>query len=381
MHPYETLFLEGFAHQIRMLQNRSALQREVIRLVHEIEGRWRDRLIGAGAALTGADINRIRSAQFSGSERIRRFSRLLNVFVAELTNAMQELLTERLRDVAAFEGMFWGDRYQSFLGEVPELALDLNMNTTRAARSNVVRGAIVAATLVQGFRRYRRNRAERLRNAVANGAQTDGQSGITSLFRVSRRNRARGRIFGETTRSLVGLVQTSYTHAQSSGVQAIVEQNDFLDSVWTAMMDNRRPGIDEKTSDICISRNGMLVNRDLGGQIPPAHINCRSVIFPQIDPRMLSRAQKRALDSETRAALQQGLPDMGTATQAFNALSRAQQIELLGPTRFRLFRQGELQFPRDFINPREERRYTLEEIARREGFDDISELLNRTDGS
>ena len=65
----------------------------------------------------------------------------------------------------------------------------------------------------------------------------------------------------------------------------------------------------------------------------------------------------------------QGLPNLDSSTEGFNNLNEAQQRDLLGPTRFRLFQENELSFPRDFINPRTEERYSIEEIARREGIE------------
>lgn len=369
MHPYETLFEEAFKHQIRMNQNKAQFVRFIERLVHNIERSWQDRLLSAASQLSGADIQRLRFARTTGSVRLNAFIERIREFVADLSLGLRSEMTTELQDVAEYEGMFWADRYKGFLGEVPELRVDLNENTKRSARANILGGVITGIAYNRAFGRYRQSRATRLIKAVTDAAQADGQRGILSLFRVSRRDRSRGRIFGESIRTLRTFAGDAHTHAVSSGAKAVVDQNDWLDSVWTAMMDNGRPGIDGKTSNICISRNGKLVNRDLGGLIPPAHINCRSQIFPTVDYKSLTRAQKKGLDKDTRQALQGGLPDAQSSTEAFKALSAADQKELLGATRFKLFQDGELSFPRDFINSRTEKRYTLDQIASREGID------------
>jgi len=369
MHPYEELFEEGFKHQIRTLQNRSQLQMRTVRLVHRIESEWRDRLMAAAAQLSGRDISRLRTGQFTGTTRLMSFRQAVRDFVRALRAALESSLVNDLRDVAEYEGMFWGDRYGNFLNEIPELDVELNTNTKRRARAGILGAAVVTLGLAAQFSRYQENRTRRLESAIIEGVQSDGVRGLNAVFRVSARNRRRGRIFGETVRTINSWVQDAHTHAVSQGTNAIVEQNEWMDSVWTAMLDSGRPGIDGRTSDICISRNGKFVNRDLGGLIPPGHINCRSQIFPAIDYSLLSRRQKKALDPATRRVIQDGLPDLGTSTEAFRNLSAADQLELLGPTRFDLFKNGGLQFPRDFINPRTEERYTLLQIALRENID------------
>ena len=378
MHPYEQLFSEGFQHQIRLLKNRAQLQRKMVGVVQQIERKWADRLITAASVLSQADINRVRRGVFTGSERLKEFARRLSAFTKALSEGLRLALVPELQELALYEARFWADRFAGLLSASPDIQIKTRPADERSAAAGVLGGAIVSAGILTQLRLYRNRRLATLRQKATAGAQSGGIQGLTKLFKLTKVARDNGRIFGETIGSVKRWVADAHLHATSEGTKAFVEANDQLDMVWTAMIDATTPGIDGRTTPICISRNGKLVNRDLDGQIPPAHHGCRSDIFPTIDYKALSRKQKKALDPTTRKVLQQGLPDLETSTKAFGGLSEAQQKNLLGATRFELFKSGDLKFPRDFIDESDERFYTLTELARQEGVEIPEKALRQS---
>ena len=362
MTPYEQLLQEGFIHHVALTGNRRELQRRVRTAVQDAERRLEQRLINAADGLSEADINRIRRGTYRGTARLEELARRLNGFANEVSQAMRAELISAARDLAMYEAMFWQDRYERLVQEEPSFASLVNteQRLTRTATSNVTRSVVTLGTIAATIAIYRRNRRNRLRNALVTAAQTGGRSSIMEVLTVSRTQRERGRLIGETTRSINVLSGDIHTHAASIGAQTFADSNPAFDLVWTSI-------IDERTSSICTSRNGLHVNRDLDGQVPPAHFNCRSIVVPIVLQERTTQGQLNRLNRETRRAIERGLPNFNSTEESFDMLSEFQQRQRLGAVRFRLFQTGDFRFPSDFID--NEALIPLDDLAAREGID------------
>jgi len=370
----DRIFNEAFMHEINVIRNRENFTARGIEVVHEIERRFEPMFKTAIANLSMVDIERLRNGRFTGTRALDRINELVQRMTAEIALAIQAFSTGELIDAAQYETMFWGDRFNQFFesDELAPLRQEVSMPDGRQTRGVPLSVAVTGITLVAGFRQYRQSRRARLRTGIATAAQ-DGHVGLSRLFTVTRAQRRQMRVFGESAAGLAMRLRGLHLGTVSTAARRFVDENEKLDLVWTAQTEPGRPGIDSRTTAICIGLNGQLVNRDLDGRVPPAHIGCRSAVYPTIDYRTLTRSQRRSLTRETSMALRRGLPSEESSTAAFNRLSTAEQMELLGPTRFLLFQEGGVQFPSGFINARDTRKFTIDEIARREGID-ISEL-------
>lgn len=362
MTPYEILLQEGFVHNVMLVGNRREMQRRIRDIVHGTERRLEQSLINQASLLSGADVTRIRRGVFRGSARLEELASRLDNFVGEVSDVIRQETLDAARDLAAYEAAFWQDRYRQLTVDTPELAPIINTESAfvRDARTNVSRLPLVAGTIAAGIATYRRNRRERLRRGITAASQTEGLPGILGFLLVTPAQRRRGRIIGETTRNINVATGDVHTHAAAIGAKTFADTNPRFDLVWTSI-------IDERTSSICLTRNGQFVNRDLDGLLPPAHINCRSIAVPLILSERLTDAQRGRLRRDTRRAIERGLPNFNSTQDSFSQLSEARQRQLLGAQRLRIVQERGLSV-RDLIGD-DESFISLEELAQREGLD------------
>ena len=168
------------------------------------------------------------------------------------------------------------------------------------------------------------------------------------------------RIFG--TRALGGTDGVREITRRGSQVLAQTATAAITNGVRTALYKaNRRiirreqyvATLDSRTTPICSSLDGDVF--PVGeGPMPPIHINCRSIRVPVIDGRKLGRRpadrtterQLRGLRGNARSRavdkLVGAVPAETTYTDFLRRSSTGFQNDVLGPTRGRLFRAGEI---------------------------------------
>lgn len=199
--------------------------------------------------------------------------------------------------------------------------------------------------------------------------------------------RVRG-VFPTSRQEATALARTALLHTSNQARQQMALDNaTILDQeLFVATLDGR-------TSDICKLNDGTV--HALGeGPIPPLHFRCRSTRtgliaaeavgrrpMKPVTERMLARefsngqhssrgalpfGSKGAFDTFARARVRElvgTVPAKTTYFEFFGRQSAAFQLEELGPTRFQLFRKGNVPFS-ELISP-QGRRLTLSELASR----------------
>ena len=363
MNPLDKLFDEGFAHAILLRRNQELFTKQTLAIITRIERKYAPRLRAAVGNLSGADIRRISAARFSGTAAIDRLNRVTANMLDEIQVALGEHYTVNLRGLAQMESAFWQKQMGEILAELPELADAGVTNETENKASTGRRaaiGAVLGLTIAQSLSRNKATRTASIRQAASQAA-TRGRFDLFRVFAPTLRDRRRGRIIGGSSAGVLAWARTLHTSASAQGASGFEQSNGKqVDLVAINVLD-------ERTTDECWERHGKLVNRDMGGELPPYHFGCRTYVTPTVLFEGMTRRQKGKLSKETREALQNGLPDADTSTKAFSRLSAAKKKEILGPTRFKLHQDGKLTYPRDFVNPRTLDRWTLEELAAREG--------------
>ena len=258
----------------------------------------------------------------------------------------------------SFEAEFWARRIEQ---TVPNEA-GLNVVVPSAAAlfaayqaRNITLGQIdrqVSTLPHERWTQWARRRAEGLIGGFRGALQSS-----TNARTVSR---AIGSFLRLSDRGLAGEIRTQHNATTESAKLSLDEENDLIrDLVWVSVLDTR-------TSDICFSRNGLLINRELNGQTPPAHINCRSVTV--LGLRSWRQLGLTGLPEEARNELDGrlvGVEDAESSETWFNRQTRTTQLDILGPNRLALFEEGGLRFPNDLIN-QDEDRWTLEELRARD---------------
>jgi SPP1 gp7 family putative phage head morphogenesis protein len=135
------------------------------------------------------------------------------------------------------------------------------------------------------------------------------------------------------------------------------ENEDIFDGYeWVATLDGR-------TSLICASRDGMVYpfgDDPIKNPKPPAHFSCRSTIVPTIKSQF-NIFQKGDADRPFRAEGQKGTVSADiNYEQWLRQQSEPFQQEVLGSTKARLFREGNLNLSR-FVD-QAGRNYTIDEL-------------------
>lgn len=183
-------------------------------------------------------------------------------------------------------------------------------------------------------------------------------SNRTRLFGTLDAVHAKHEIREVTRRGIQALVRTSINHATNVGRQQVWEENsDIIKGVrWVSTLDMR-------TTPICRDRDGKIYEVDKGPR-PPAHPNCRSTTTAVVKSWKELGFDMDELDEPTRASMDGQVPGDLTYWQWFERQTGDVQKEVLGPTRYQMWRRGEIADPTDFTNDKG-RLYTLEELERR----------------
>lgn len=229
--------------------------------------------------------------------------------------------------------------------------------TTAAAKAR--REPVGGVKLNQSIQRFFRGDRERvlatLRNGVAIGATSQeiarsivGSPGARNLDGVRQVSR----------RGLATMIQTISTHAAGQGREAFTAVNtDVIEEErWVATLD-------AATCPVCGALDGRVFKVGEGPS-PPAHPNCRCARMPIIPGlRALDVKGKDILPATVRDSFDGKGPKVLTYSEWLAGQSGALQKDVLGPTRFALWKTGEIQL-KGFVNDRGTTR-TLKELRSR----------------
>lgn len=170
------------------------------------------------------------------------------------------------------------------------------------------------------------------------------------------------------------LVRTLTNHAASQGRQSLWEENgDIIRAVqWVSTLDTR-------TTPICRERDGRVGPVFLGDEDfrvregekelnppnarPPAHPNCRSTTVAVTKSFRELGFNAEDFRPETRASMNGKVSADLTYYEWLKKQSASVQEDVLGPRRFKLWKEGGIA-PERFVND-QGRQFTLEELRRK----------------
>lgn len=190
---------------------------------------------------------------------------------------------------------------------------------------------------------YSKAQARLIRNKVALGFAEGltNQQIIQSVIGTAELNFKDGSL-NVTRNAASRLVRTANQHMASSAQLATYEANsDLIDEyMWLSTLDNR-------TSSTCQSRDGKVYKVGKG-PLPPAHPNCRSTTAPVFDDEVFTDDEgiRRSMTDGMRPEVSADKRGRTSAKTNYNEwLSRQPrsfQVEVLGESKTKLFRQGGL---------------------------------------
>jgi len=239
-----------------------------------------------------------------------------------------EEIDEMLREFGFYEGG-WNSDMLRRTGLVVDVGVASDADIWAAVTSNPFEGRF----LRDWYRGLSEGTARRVREALIQG-YADGV-GAVELARQIRGTRANPGILATSARGAETMVRTAYNHTATEARRETYRQNPTIKyEQWVSVLDHR-------TTPICQSRDGNFYPVGEGPR-PPAHPACRSTMVP-VTNRNRARLENR---------------------QTYNGWLRAQsaatQDDILGPTKGRLYRKGDLTVDR-FVN-RAGEEYTLKQL-------------------
>lgn len=139
------------------------------------------------------------------------------------------------------------------------------------------------------------------------------------------------------------IVRTEYVRAANQAALNTYQRNaNLIRGVqWVATLDSR-------TCLQCAVLDGKVFTDLREVQLPPAHVNCRCTVIP-----ILRNARELGLlqaNPTTRASFSGQVPATLTYQDWFEQQDQSFQRDVLGPTRFRLYRAGQYSL-RQFVTP------------------------------
>jgi SPP1 gp7 family putative phage head morphogenesis protein len=330
------LFDRGVRHRIALERYAEGEVREILRFIQELERDTEERV---AVLRVRSDLSR---GERSSLDLLENFLRELRLVYAEAYAALRERAFQGFDDLSAFEAEFHTGSLLRALDDLEGVAGAAGAAAATAAEIGVLTPtvaqlrAVVRSRPAQGkllaawFETMEANQIDRIETAIRIGF-TEGETIAQLRDRLSN-------VWTLNRRGAEAVIRTAVTHVAAEVAQESYEANpDLVKEVeWVAVLDSR-------TTDICRARDGKRFPLNKGPR-PPAHINCRSTVVPVLE----------GVDPPARLTYGEWL-----ARQ-----TEEQQREILGPSRFALFKRGQL--PLDRFVGRDGEPLTLDEIRQRE---------------
>jgi SPP1 gp7 family putative phage head morphogenesis protein len=329
-----------------------------------------------------------------GSWQTKRFNALLERIRDMRGAAIAELHRRTRDDLKEFAGIE-ASLESRILGAAIPIEIDLLGVPAAKLRKIVTAEPLRGRHLRTWFADLAREDRRRVEDALRIG-MVEGESVPAMVRRIAgtRAQNFRDGVLSITRRNAETVVRTAVNHTSNRAREEMWTANEdvILGYRWTSTLDGR-------TSAICRARDGHVapvegkpIPEDFillqpPGARPPAHPNCRSIMVAILDPDGVVGERPFVVDTRTRArrevdfrrmARETGrpireirsewaaeavgrVPAKTTYNQWLRRQSAAFQDDVLGRTKGRLFRRGELEM--DAFVDRSGRELTLAELA------------------
>jgi len=121
--------------------------------------------------------------------------------------------------------------------------------------------------------------------------------------------------------------------------------------------------LDSRTSKICMGYSDKVYKKDEPHPVPPLHPNCRSILIPVTDEQGKTIG-KRPFNNKVNGKGEIGVVDSNTTFKGwFDKQDAAFQKSWLGPSRYKLFKEGKYSLDK-FVDPLTGQPFTLAELKK-----------------
>ena len=331
----DALLREALRHNVALRHYTNSVVYKVIAVLHRTD------------ASLAAELAAVLSSVEPSTFKIARLESLLTS-VMTLNREAYELagraLTDALQEFTPYEASYQANMLQAAMPATVSVASVNAAQVYAAAMARPFQGVLLKEVLKD----LEASKAKLVRRTVAQGfVEGETTAQIVRKLRGTRANRYADGLFARPRRDVEAVVRTSMGHYASFIQSRVAEENsDLIKAVqWAATLDLR-------TSATCRLRDGKqyhpVTHKPIGHDLPwmggpgVAHWNCRSY---QV---MVTKSWRElGLDADdlppaTRASMNGQVPADVTYHEWLKELTAAEQDKVLGQTRGRLFRDGQL---------------------------------------
>lgn len=265
--------------------------------------------------------------------RLRELKRTAQTLIAEAEMISERTFAGKLRDLGEREAEFQGRLLRR---EVPE---EVRIDPELPTRSVSV--AVEAPTA--GRRWPDRHRANVARAATDTARQIEGVAALQETASVAIQ-RVTATIEQAAISAVAMLGRTEVQAVANRVARAMYVRNG--EAVRELL---RVETLDDRTCLICASIDGTTVKPDTSeSDLAPFHPGCRGFTVPVLKSIEEMGLEAVDLKPKVRDALDGQVPGSVTYRDWFQTQSEAFQRQVLGPSRFRRFKSGELEI-KDFV--------------------------------
>lgn len=305
------------------------------------------------------DIKALITSDLTSFETIRRRSVLsqINAMISGVMDQYDEEMVAYMREFAEYEAGFSLNATQQVMSVqlaaiAPERIEAMLTQATMSLVSGKKAQEFTIDSMLANFRDAIGDEVDRQIRSIINAGVANGDNVTTITNRVAR-NVSASINSGKVNQWARSNVLTAAKHISQEAMRETVRANSdlFKREKWSSVLDS-------KVSIICAGRDSRIY--DIGvGPYPPAHMRCRSVRLPYIEP------EYAIIRKSTRASAD-GPVDSRTTYQSFlRRQSDKFQDDVLGPERAQLFRSGKVSLSK--FTDDQGRTLTLSELREREG--------------
>lgn len=270
------------------------------------------------------------------TERLQKLREAVNDIADDSFSVFHGPLAASMLDVGKAEVEFQSGAVNAVLTLRSEWVRPSNATLRALVRSRPFAGKLLREHTQQWSRGKRDRVLAAIRSGIVNGDELPiTVKEIRRIVETSKEGAER-------------IARTAIGHVSNAARQEVFRANkNVIRGVkWLATLDSR-------TCRECGSLDGRVFPVD-GGRRPPAHLNCRCVTVP---------ITKKTIGQGKRASSNGDVPEDVTFAKWLKSQTKADQVEVLGKTGAKLFRDGKL--PLDGFVDKSGRHFTLDELRTR----------------
>lgn len=334
--------------------------------------------------LTSAERKAFAAGKYT-TPALKRLKSIIDEAGKDISENAAKIWLESAREMAGYESGYMYELMQRAVDGLPTATISAAAIVSEARNRPMAGGQLVNELLSGLGVDAKLAIYSRIRSGIASG-ETNTQ--IVRGLRGTKSLRYQDGLFNKTRRDVERVVRTTRNHVANVAYEQTYQELGVKYVVVVATLDGR-------TSKYCASMDGTRYKMSEDYPKPPYHPNCRTVIVPSFDDELVGnrpfvrslkvRGGYRINEDGEREKLPPHFRPVGRMTKRqrekaglkigqveakttfaswFKNQDAAFQKEWLGPTRYKLYKEGEYTLDR-FVDPTG-REYTISELKQKD---------------